>query len=453
MKKSLLFVSLFIFLGCTVFTALSTWESLAVGMFVYFYFEFLLDLGNRIVIMDLAIILAIFTCLIMPVIFYHEYTRENFLARLWIKYMPIPTDNYFSFALPSIFLMIVGFRLPIIKLRINANPGVYIENVKRYLATKPTLGLILIGIGLTSGFLDFLSPASLKQVFYFLDHLTYVGVFYVIYSPSKRKRFIVPGVIALMLGQTLITGMFGEFIYMLGCSLVLILLGQNLSFQKKVFYTTAGIFLILVIQSVKVDYRKRNWLEKQGGDPIYFAELVTDRITDPVGMFNSDKLFYVAMRMNQGWLVAVTMDKVPKSFPFANGETVWQSFAAAIVPRLFWPDKPEVGGKSNLKRFWGFNIVGYSMNIGPLGEAYGNFDVFGGIVFMFFYGVFFNLILSTILKLAEKRPTLILWLPFLFFYAIGIETDLLTTMGSLIKGAFFTWLVFKVFHIAFRVEL
>jgi hypothetical protein len=93
------------------------------------------------------------------------------------------------------------------------------------------------------------------------------------------------------------------------------------------------------------------------------------------------------------------------------------------------------------------------MNIGPMGEAYANFDVLGGIIYMLFYGLFFNFMLSTILKFAEKRPTIVLWLPFLFYYAISVETDSLTTMGSLIKGVFFTWLVFKIYRITLRMDL
>mgnify|MGYP001555388354 FL=1 len=174
---------------------------------------------------------------------------------------------------------------------------------------------------------------------------------------------------------------------------------------------------------------------------------------DPSIMLEPNRLFFFATRMNQGWLVAVTMARVPEKFSFAYGETIWKSIAAAIVPRFLWPDKPEAGGKSNLKRFWGYDIVGYSMNIGPFGEAYANFDKAGGVVYMFFYGLFFNFVLSSILKLAEKRPSIVLWLPFLFYYSIGVETDLLSTMGSLIKGLIFTWIVFKVFQIAFRIDL
>ena len=168
---------------------------------------------------------------------------------------------------------------------------------------------------------------------------------------------------------------------------------------------------------------------------------------------DKDKLFFVAVRLNQGWLIAVTMDRVPSRHPFANGETIWQSVAASLVPRLLWPDKPEAGGKANLKRFWGFDLRGFSMNIGPIGEAYANFDEVGGCIYMFFYGLFFNLILFTILRLAERRPTMILWLPFLFMYTITVESDLLLTMNFILKGVFFTWIVFRLFKALFKIEL
>src|SRR4029077_16358391 len=108
----------------------------------------------------------------------------------------------------------------------------------------------------------------------------------------------------------------------------------------------------------------------EGADPVYFAALIGDRVSDPSSMFDENASFLLAVRLNQGWLVATTMYNVPDKHPYAYGETIWQSVAASFVPRFIWPDKPEAGGKANLKRFWGFNLVGYSMNIGPIGEAY-----------------------------------------------------------------------------------
>lgn len=453
MKKYFILFCLLLFFILLVSSNLTTLESLSIVLFAFAFLELLQDLGKRIVIMDFAVQAALFTCLIMPVIFYHVYTPENHLARLWMKYMPISSDEYLSYAVPAVIAMAVGLRLPLRNLRIDKSPAIYMQNVKAYLLNKPHLGLILIAVGLISGLLNFLAPASLKQVFFLTEHLTYVGVFYVIYSPYKQKKYIVLGVIALMIGQTIIAGMFGEFVYLLICSLTLILLGKKINFRTKMGYALLGIFLIVMLQSIKMDYRQRSWAEGEGADPVYFAQLIGDRLTDASVLLDPDNLFFTSVRMNQGWLVAVTMKRVPERFPFGNGETIAQSVAATIVPRFLWPDKPDAGGKANLKRYWGYNIVGYSMNIGPLGEGYANFDKFGGVIYMFFYGLFFNFMISSVLKFSEKRPTIILWLPFLFFYSISVETDLLTTMGALVKGIFFTWIVFKVFRIAFRIDL
>ncbi|HEY8733682.1 MAG TPA: hypothetical protein VIL90_03885, partial [Puia sp.] len=221
----------------------------------------------------------------------------------------------------------------------------------------------------------------------------------------------------------------------------------------KLGFAVLGIFMIVVLQSIKMEYRQQNWVEGKGADPVYFASLITSKITDASTLMDADNMFWTSVRMNQGWLVAVTMKRVPARYPFGYGESMWESVEAAFIPRFLWPEKPNAGGKVNLKRFWGYVIKGYSMNIGTLGEAYANFDVYGGIIYMFLYGLFFNFCLSSILKLCEKRPTVILWLPYLFFYSISVETDLYTTMGALIKSMIFTWIIFKIYDMMFHIKL
>ena len=432
---------------------LSVWENIAVDMFIYFLLSFLYNLGRKIIILDLTIIMAALTCLLMPVIFYHNYTQADFLARIWVKYMPIPSDDYFSFTVPAVLALYLGLNLPLGRSKVYANPEDYIKNVKIYLSTRPRLGITLIIIGFASGLLNVLVPGNLKQVFYLLAHLTHVGVFYTLYSPGKNKRIAVPAVLLLVLGQSVMTGMFGELIFMLATSLVLLLLGTHISFTKKLTFAIAGIFLIVVLQSVKQEYRKKIWNETGSGDAFYFSQLISDRVSDPSVLLNRDALFTSAVRMNQGWLVAMTMARVPEKFSFAYGETIGLSVAAAIVPRFMWADKPETGGKANLKRFWGFDLVGFSTNIGILGEAYANFDRVGGIIYMFFYGLFFNFVLMTILRLSTKTPSLVLWIPYFFFNAIAVETDLLSTMGALMKSIMFAALVFWAFKRFYKINL
>src|SRR6185312_4078110 len=227
----------------------------------------------------LSNVIAALTCLVLPVIFYHTYTITNPLARLWGKFMPLPEDEYFSFAFPAVVAMATGYRMPVLRLN-------------------------LVCSGVVSGVVGIFMPAALKEVFFLAAHLTFVGVFYVIYSPSKKKRNIIIFVLALMLGQTIATGMFGEMVFMLACSVVLILLGKKMSFPLKVGVAVVAIFFLLVLQAVKVDYRQRTWYENTGADLSYYAELTTEKTTNPSMLFdNPNKLFFVAVRANQGWLV------------------------------------------------------------------------------------------------------------------------------------------------------
>jgi len=171
MKKYFTLFCFFVFFLLWLYSDLTILESVSISIFVYAFLELIYDLGKRVVILDFAVQAAIFTCLVMPVVFYHVYTRENHMARLWLKYMPISSDEYFTFALPAVLAMAIGIRLPLKNLRFNERPGIYMQKVRDYLFDKPNLGLYLIAIGLASGLLDFLAPDSLKQVFFFMAHL------------------------------------------------------------------------------------------------------------------------------------------------------------------------------------------------------------------------------------------------------------------------------------------
>lgn len=433
-------------------TQLTFYEGASVAMMFYTLLDFLDNLGKRIVVLDIAVILATFTWLVMPVIFYHNYTKADTNARLFYKYMPVSSDDYFSFVLPGTLAMAIGMKLKLAQLQIVTDSRAYHEKLKSYFKGKDKIGFILIGISLASGILYYVLPGSLLRIVYLLEHLSYVGVFYIFFSDNKRKNMILLGVLTLTLINSISTAMFGELIYLLALFYILIAVYlKQPSFIKKLSVCILGIFLIFLIQNVKSAYRAKAWTE--GADASYFGELIVKNISDPSIMFEKNKLFFTAVRLNQGWLIGVTMDRVPRRFEFAHGETIWLSVAAAFIPRFIWQDKPEAGGKYNLKRFWGYNLVGYSMNIGSIGEAYANFDRTGAIIFMFFYGLAFNIMLTALLKWSERRPSIVCWIPVLFFYAVVVETDVLTTLSSLVTGLMFMFVFIWLFKKLAGIQL
>jgi hypothetical protein len=147
--------------------------------------------------------------------------------------------------------------------------------------------------------------------------------------------------------------------------------------------------------------------------------------------------------MNQGYLISKAMNYVPRVEPYANGETIIRSFAAVLVPRFLWPDKPEAGGHENLARFLGIKKrLSYSMNIGPYGEAYGNFGPEYGVLFIFVYGLLLSILFKVLIDLSSTTPSLVLWLPLIFFSTLTVETDILSTINSFFKSAIFVLILY-----------
>jgi len=116
------------------------------------------------------------------------------------------------------------------------------------------------------------------------------------------------------------------------------------------------------------------------------------------------------------------------------------------VPRFMWADKPMAGGAANMQYYAGYTIKGYTVNIGPLGEAYGSFGVTGGIIFMMVLGAFIRFAYGAVFRLAGRFPLLVFWLPVLFYQVTySGENDTLQILNSLMKSAFFIWLLYKAF--------
>jgi len=447
-----LILSLAVFTYMYVTSAQGGYESFSVALLTFVFLDFLDNLGKKVVVLDIAVILAVFTWLVMPVIFYTYYTKANHLARIFYKYMPIPADDYFSFAVPGTLAMIIGFKIRLAKLEINERPLEFRAKLDNFFKGKARSGFILIGISFVSGFFLKLAPASLGRVVGLMMHLGYVGVFYIFFSGHKHRIKILIGILSVLLIESIAQGMFGELVYLMAIFYILIALySKQQSLTRKLVVTVCGLLIIALIQSVKSDYRKVAWVS--GGDAGYFMELVARNALNPSNILQKDILYGQAVRLNQGWLIAVTMDRVPRRFEYAYGETIWLSLAAAVIPRIVWPDKPEAGGKYNLKRFWGYTLRGYSMNIGPIGEAYANFGRTGGIIFMFFYGLFFNLILTSLLRWCERRPSVLCWIPLLFFYAVVVETDILTSIGSITTGLIFMFIFIRLFKYITKISL
>ncbi|HEY0678580.1 MAG TPA: hypothetical protein VGD17_09850, partial [Chitinophagaceae bacterium] len=387
---------------------------------------------------------------------YHHFNDRNFLSSLWGNYMRVPSDEFFAFMFPATALMILGLKIPIFFRKSTFPDHVqYMVNVKEYVGDMKWQGLIMVLIGFLASLAENYVPGAIAYVFFLLRYLMFVGVFYCLYSNFPNKRMILIAVFGLLILRSIYGGMFGELVYMGVMTIILVVLGKKVKFFTKLSLMLVGIFVILVIQSIKPNYRSQVWKGRAEGQEIsLFTSLVTQKATDPLSILNDERtLFSFYGRFNQGQIISRVQQAVPARFPYADGETIYFALAASIIPRFIWPDKPESGGIYNFKRFLGITLRTYSIGLSPFGEAWGNFGRNGGIVFMFFFGLLFNFFFHWLLSIARKVPSLILWFPFLFFYAVQIESDIVTMVNSFTKAAIFSFFIYKLFPAVFKMKI
>lgn len=403
-------------------------------------------IGKRIVIQETIAAYACINYLVMPFIAYHVFNKRNDLAVLWETVMPISSSTYFRILLPAMIGLTLGLFWPLRSRGLKDSQ--LLANVKLYLDRKSFLGYVFIVLGTLFGFFYKLVPPGLSAIFYFGSQLLYIGLFYLLFSRPHYKWLILLFGITMLILQSIRTAMYGELIFWTFFALIYLMIGSGrYKLIPKLVLMIFGFLSILLIQSIKHEYRE----EGPDADASYFFSLISERILQPSTIFEPDKMFSAVTRGNQGFLMARTIHYVPKREPYAKGETIIKSIAASVVPRIVWKDKPALGGQENTCRFLGdCSKRTYSYNIGQIGEGYANFGPLWNVLYLFFYGLFVNWSLGVIKQVSLKRPSVLLWIPLLFFAGLSLETDLLTFLNTLLKGVIFTALVYGIFRFVLK---
>ncbi len=166
-----------------------------------------------------------------------------------------------------------------------------------------------------------------------------------------------------------------------------------------------------------------------GGEGAEASFGVVQKMYNNLALFDfsdQNQLRLIDIRLNQNWLVGKALVTTPHFVPYEDGKTIWEALFA-IVPRVIWPDKPEVGGSGNfvsdhtLIPF----AVGTSVGMGQVFEFYINFGISGVLFGFFILGIFlryFDIRFTQALQRGDPGDMV-------FFYLVG--TAALQPGGSL----------------------
>jgi len=446
-KLNLIFgAGLFTFIITFTFLNLTFNSIISITIFAIFSAKFYLELGEKIEIRDIIILIALLQWIIGPLLSYAYIKSDSFY------YMVIPENEYMDYVFPASLLFIVGLYFPIGTKKINENE--ILAKIKDLLLKYPHLDLILVGSGLFAAWIKDSTPLSIRFAFYLLANMRFIGLFILLLGQRPYKWTIFSVIIFLFFSTTIQEGMFHDFILWGTFIFVVLAFILKFSHQTKILILSIMLFGVVIIQSVKHEFRKILWSTAQVDATSLFSKVVSERLSNDTYLMSESNTNAMISRINQGWIVARIMNYVPRFEPFAEGETIKKALIASLVPRLLMPNKVKAGGQENFERFTGHKLRGgTSMNLSILGEAYANYGIWGGSIFMFILGLFYNFIQLKIYNWTRFHPTLLLWIPLIFLQAVKAEGDFAISLNHIVKAGLVTWAVFYFLPKFFSVKL
>jgi hypothetical protein len=445
--KSIALFSLLVFIILVAFGTFTFASAIGFALFAFFVLKFFFELGETVEIRDLMIVIALLQWVIGPVIKYHIPEKDVFY------FMAIPESQYIAFALPASIVLISGLYFP----------GVYkkpdseklFQSVGKILKEKPNLDIILIAIGVVAGIAENFAPLSIKFFIYLVGGSRFIGLFFLVMNQRKFKWPIFGAVLAWLFLETVRDAIFHELLLWLIFLFIIIAFLYRFNIRQKLMFLIPFLILMILIQSVKFYFRQEvaaysGTFNRAG----MFTKMVTSELSTGNKTISANNFDAAVDRINQGWIVARIMRYTPTFEPFANGETIISGIQASLVPRLFNANKAKAGGRDNFERFTGKKLSeNTSMGLSPLGEAYANFGVMGGIVFMFLLGLFYNFYISLIIKLSGVFPSLFFWLPLLFLQVVKAETDFVVVLNHLVKASIVVAIIIFAIRKAFAIKI
>jgi len=406
------------------------------------------NMGKKLLVLESIALYSSIIYLIIPMIGYKYYTISNPLSKLWVTYFKVSEETYFEFTLPAILLFIFGLFL-----FTNKSEGHLIQNILIFAQNKINkvgrLPIYLVLFSVACFYISPYAPSFLQYILYIFFLTIFPAVTYLYFDTNRDtySKLVIFGVILWLIYNALITSMFTVIVYMGISFFGLLLLKNRYSFLKKTILVIVIISFTIILQFTKKEYRtlSRNNLIKDSNFGT-FISLYRNNIKDIYGIFDANAFFPIYVRVNQGIQLASVMQYMPSRKPHDQGSQLGKSILASVVPRLFWPDKPESGGKNNMKYYANIYLDTTSMNVGPIGEGYGAFGKWGGIFYMFIFGTFLGWVYNNFIRLTIKRPLLLFWQPLLFYEVIFcMENDTMQALNSLIKISFLLFILFKLF--------
>jgi hypothetical protein len=392
--------------------------------------RFISQLGKSLPILELMLFIAAAQWIIGPLI---EYNAPSLHYKY---YMYVDQQRYMSYVVPAFGAFALAVLLGIGSLKDSTIPLDKLKHFKDYGVTIFVIGVFfdLIGSSL---------PPSLAFFAFIISNFKFAGAIILFFSNDQRLKPIFYASLVFLLFRAIQSTMFHDFILWTAFFYMFWALQFKPSRQKIVATLLIGALSLTTLQTMKYAYRQQVW----NGYSSSKIELFTGLVVDAILLDGADQEQLDGelnnVRLNQGWIISAILDEVPEKQPFFEGETIKEAIGAAVLPRFLNPNKKTAGGQENFRKFTGLELgEGTSMGISIVGEAYGNFNRFGGVIFMGIWGYFLAMYWRFLFKGLQNNVLLLAFLPIVFLQVIKAETELVVVLNHLIKASIVVYLFF-----------
>jgi hypothetical protein len=406
------------------------WSFIGIIALILVGINFISQLGRGIPIIELMILIAGLQWILGPII---EYSAPTLHYRY---YMYVPQETYMSYVVPA-YIVFLGVIL--LHRRRFQNIKLPIENLKQY----KDYGLIIFLIGVAFDVLGNNLPGALGFFVFIIANFKFAGALILYFSENKNLKKVFYGALIYLFISALAKAMFHDLILWSIFFYMFWAIKFKPSIKTILLTFLIAAFSLTTLQTIKAAYRSQIWNGYGGNKLELFVSLAIDAVllNGVYAEEMSDDSNNV--RLNQGWIISAIMDEIPDRQEYLGGETITEAISAALIPRFLNTNKKQAGGRENFIKFTGLPIgEGTSMGISIVGEAYGNYKVLGGIIFMGIWGLFLVRVWIFLLKKTQRNLLLLAFLPIIFLQVVKAETELVVVLNHLVKSMIVVFLFF-----------
>lgn len=407
-------------LGIFIFPEI--YSALAFGITLTIGIQILLKSSESFMFREWALFLYSVNYLLFPAITYQIDVNDLLYP------MKIPSDYYFSIAIPMIILFIIGmYSIPNQLFKPNLTKVNEASTInKRILLNSTLIGIFL---NLISSYI----PGEFGFFIYLISMVRFVGAFALFSLDNKKYIYLVLVVLLLEIYNGFLEAMFHDAVMWSAFSVLFFFYIVKPSLSRKIIWIAAIIIFILFIQAFKAVYRIEIQKSGQKSD-ITTIRRIGSLKANSNSVLGFENLLGTLNRGNQAWIFSSTIRKMNSTNDF-QGMKLVSRYSEVLLPRFLYKDKIKSGEKELFNKFSGHKINNKtSMALGVFADGYISFGSWGVYIFGFVLGLIFSLTFKLIESWAKVSPFYVLMLLPTLIYAVRPDCELQTIINHIAKS-------------------